>query len=239
MENRSTVENSNNRLFYEVIVSLIVTIIGGIIVAWFIGEGARFQDETGVISTATSNVSEDSLYPNFTIVNRLALAVDVIIDDVHKGVVKSHSAEKFIIDNYPVDVKWVTIKQRTSVGSRIGEEMQGVFIGVGPREVVTITNLVNGHFFFYPILSNHTTIDCEPVINRGMEVGEIRPGVLIEAGQENIGLGYYTLYSNSNVTLICGDISYRWGSVPSDIEDDSFIGLVDDYTGITRLVLYP
>lgn len=52
----------NNRFFGELLVGLLATIIGGIIVAWYIGEGEKFQSNPIIIRLTSNHCSPQDFY---------------------------------------------------------------------------------------------------------------------------------------------------------------------------------
>ena len=87
--------------------------------------------------------------------------------------------------------------------------MEGTFYRVFGDARLEITHKIGDSYYFYPILDNLTNSDCNVTINDGLE-DEQEAGV-IRLGSQNVHIGYYKWYSNSNVTLYCDEATYWYG----------------------------
>jgi len=222
----------------EIFVGLFVTLFGGILVAWIIQEGGRFQpvNPTSALPTFTS-VPENMPtgtpnYPYVIINNPLILPVKIYADNIYKGQVDSSSTKTLMVDGFPIEIKWEVVKMSNGQDF-IGDDMQGI-VKATNGETVAVQSTIGEIHYFCPIMSNYTNQDCRVVINEGLESIQQEPGT-IKAYTQNVVLGYYFLASNSNVTIYCGDQKSYWGSLPNG-QGDSILKIVNPDTGVTNLL---
>lgn len=245
------------KTFQEIITGLIVTIVGGILVAWVIQEGGRFQPESPTITpslspsptvTAIMNTvtpispsptvtaimnTVTPIYPYIIINNALVLPVNIFVDEIYKGQVEPNSLKTLMIDGFPSKVRWEVIK--VMLGNEpIGDDMAGTFPNVSNGATIYIDNIVVDKQYFFPIMSNRTDHNCKIVINEGSGLNERQSGFLTPH-TENVVFGYYYLFSNSNVTFHCDDKKGHWKILP-DGNGGSIISLG---SGKTKLLVIP
>src|ERR1700752_603780 len=156
--------------------------------------------------------------PKFIIQNFLVLPAKIYIDDEYQGQIASSITKTFLLRSVPAKVRFEMIPALDSNNQPWGESIEGVFFQVDNGSTLSITNVVGDNFYFYPLLSNYTNQNCEISINDGL-YSERRIGTLT-AGQQNVAAGYYKLFSNSNVTLYCGEVTYHWGERSGQITTD-------------------
>jgi hypothetical protein len=189
--------------------------------------------ETSALSAVASNTSA-----SISISNKLMLPVNIYVGNSLQGVVKSNSVQAFIFDKYPVSVTWNVVKQTTVKGVPLGHDMGGTFDDVNLGDDISIDNVIADQSYFYPVIDNHTDTDCLVTINKGWQ-SEFITGASAPAHSDNIGFGYYELYTNSNVTLDCGGKLYWWGQQPDETNGTSFFDQVTTDTGYIDFTLNP
>jgi hypothetical protein len=129
-------------------------------------------------------------------------------------VLDAGATERLEFSANTINMTWVVKKNTMSTGMTIGNEMRETLSNISSGSVLKIDNVVAGSVFMLPIINNRTNIDCEFSINDGY-VSEYRPNGVVRAHAENVVLGYYRYYSNSNITLWCDDNQvYWWGEHP-------------------------
>jgi hypothetical protein len=116
--------------------------------------------------------------------------------------------------------------------------MDGIIKNVTSGDKLVIDNVINDQHYFYPIITNPGSFDCEVTINKGWE-NEVVTNATVPANTDKVGLGYYRLYTNSNVYLNCGGNEYWWGTLPNRGSPDSFYGVVDQQSGVIVWTLKP
>jgi hypothetical protein len=181
--------------------------------------------------------------PAITVVNQLRLPVHIYIDDIYKTDINRDGTKTFLLDRYPIKVGFEVVKQTTSQGTQIGDDMGGHWSEVYPNRELVIRNLIGSQLYFYPVITNPTSTSCDFSVNDGY-VSENRPGASVPASSEKVPLGYYRLYSNSNVTLYCDssrpDAYYYWGLRPGATSTGtSFVDSVQSDSGYVSFALKP
>lgn len=176
--------------------------------------------------------------PQFNVTNSLVLPVRIYIDEVDKGVVESSAVKVFLMDSFPVKVRWSVVKETTSNGRPLGHDMGGIFSTVNSGEKLEINNKVSGQAYFYPLITNNTKNDCDVTINKGWKSENVM-GASVPAKTVLVGLGYFELYTNSNVTLDCEGEIYWWGTLPNEKNPDSIYADVEAGSGVIEFTLNP
>jgi hypothetical protein len=174
----------------------------------------------------------------FLVKNKLILPIRIFINDRYSGEVEAQAEQVFHLDRDPVQVRWEIVKETTAEGKPLGHDMGATFSSIARGAVVTVNNIVGDQAYFYPFISNHTDKDCEVTINLGWQSENVTKAV-VPAGKDDVGLGYFRLYTNSNVTLNCDGSIRWWGLRPGEQSDTSFFDKVDPETGTIYFTLEP
>ena len=232
-------QSFEGRLLYDLLIGLPLAVVAGVLVFVYT-QGRPVQPPVTPELPPTSEHSERSLdvAPYFTVKNELERPIKVFVDDVFKGEVNSLSTETFLLDNYPVDVKWEVIPVTMSNGVQLGDYMSDIIYGVTTKVELDATNYAKKQLFFYPIITNKGSHNCEFSVNDG-GTAENRPGGYVNAYSDGVALGYYRLYSNSNVTLYCDHGIFHWGNRPVTEEGPGIINLVTSGSGVFEGKLDP
>lgn len=107
-------------------------------------------------------------------------------------------------------LEWDIERPQTSEGDPVGPELGGRFAEVtSPRGhyAYTIDNVVGSTTFFAPVLRNESGSGLLMGVNMGLS-SEHRCRCVVVAGATQAFLGYYQLYSNSNVRGYRSDSDY-------------------------------
>jgi hypothetical protein len=128
------------------------------------------------------------------------------------------------------------VKETTSSGRPIGDNMGGKMADIHSGESITIDHTVGDQRYFYLYISNHTSEDCEVTVNKGWQ-SENATDAVVPANTDEIGLGYYKLFENSNVTLDCGGKERWWGLQPDESGEGSFYDRVRSPDGVIVFIL--
>lgn len=212
-----------------------------------LGCSASCQESSSVVlvstpspgASASTTASESQIFtdrPAIVIENNLIQPVRIDIDGDDRGVIAEYSSKTYLLDRYPVRVRWETVKQTTTEGTPIGDDMSASWSSVNPGAKLTIDNMIgDDRYFFYVVLANETDRDCKVSINDGWEY-ENRPYAIIASNEEDVGFGYYRLFTNSNVTLYCdandpGEYWF-WGLRPDSEKGTSFFRTVRKGDGV-------
>lgn len=166
--------------------------------------------------------------------NRLLLAITVTIPGSGPETVNGGTSRTFA-NPQPTSgftVPWSLIRATTSGGQPVGDPMSGSFTvapSTGTTQLV-VDNVVGNQPYFHPMLSNSTGTPLLIMVNGGL-VAENRCQCVVPAFQQNTGIEYYRLYSNSNLR------GYRNGSgyTGSYVYFDNFSGFVTPGTGLINL----
>ena len=170
--------------------------------------------------------------------NQLVLPIRVYINGASRGEVAAQSEQSFPLDGEPARLVWEVVKETTVEGRPLGDEMGATIDGVGRGTVIAVSHVVGRQPYFYPIISNRTDHDCEVTINMGWQDENVTNAV-VAAKQNDVGLGYFRLYGNSNVILNCGGDLHWWGVRPTEQSGTSFFNDVDPETGTISFTLEP
>lgn len=218
----------------EIAIGLFVTIVGGIFVAWVIQEGKRFEPSSALANTPTPIIiTATPGYPHISIQNRLVCPVKIYINSKYVNTVAEGGIAVFVIESFPARVTFETVNFVPDA-----DYMSGVFENVHDGQNLVITNVIGDEFYFFIRINNNSSRECEIVIDDGY-VTEKRPGILRPYAQ-NVSMGYYRLFSNSNVTLYCNDQEYFWGIRPNQIQPPgSITEIVQPESGLLELMLNP
>ncbi len=147
------------------------------------------------------------------LISKLVLPIRISVNGLYRGEVPDRSPLQLPLDSEPAHVAWEIVKETTTEGQPLGDDMGTIVSGIRRGAVITVNNVVGEQTYFYPRISNHTNRDCAVTINQGWKEENVT-NVVLPAGQDDIGLGYFRLFTNSNVTLSCGDERYWWGLSP-------------------------
>jgi hypothetical protein len=168
--------------------------------------------------------------------NSLVLPIRISIDSVDKGELEDGGLKTYLLDHFPVSLKWSVVKQTTKKGTPLGHEMSGSFKNIAAGEQITIDAVVEDQAYFYPMITNLTRTDCDVTINQGWK-SELITNAVAGAQTDLIGFGYYELYTNSNVVLDCAGQVYWWGTRPDETNPTSFFEDVDTDSGVIEFTL--
>ncbi len=175
--------------------------------------------------------------PSIMVSNKLVRPVKIFVDGTYKLDLQPGGFEAVSLDAAPASVRWSVVKPTTAKGLPLGSDMGGVFDKVKAGDELTIASKVGGQLYFYPIVSNTSSKDCAVTIDNGW-TDEIITGVVIPSRQEDFDLGYYPLYSYSNVTLECGGQFYWWGQRPNEKNQTSIYYQVPKDSGVVRFNMH-
>lgn len=175
--------------------------------------------------------------PSIMVSNKLVRPVKIFVGGAYKLDLQPGGFEAVPLDAAPASVRWSVVKPTTAKGLPLGSDMGGVFDNVKAGDELTIASKVGGQPYFYPIVSNTSSKDCAVTIDNGW-TDEIITGVVIPSRQEDFALGYYPLYSYSNVTLECGGQFYWWGQRPNEKNQTSIYYQVPKDTGVVRFTMH-
>lgn len=187
--------------------------------------------------TATPATSGRDGGPSVMVSNKLVRPVKIFVDGALKLDLEPGGLEAVSLGAVPASVRWSVVKLTTDKGLPLGSDMGGTFNNVKAGDELSIASQAGNQPYFYPIVSNTSSKDCSVTINNGW-TDEIITGVVIPSRQEDFALGYYPLFSYSNVTLECGGQFYWWGLRPNEKNQTSIYYQVPKDTGVIRVTMH-
>jgi hypothetical protein len=180
------------------------------------------------LSASVSPFSEIGILDTITVTNQLVLPVEIKVNGVYYASLAANSYFNLTPENQETTIEFELIRQNNiNTGEIIGDEIRGVFYNVVVGSNVYINNYVDEQWYFYPIISNNNSIDCNIIINEGLADQRLLP-FIISQNSQHVELGYYKFYKNSNVFLGCGNTTTRFLIHPD-------YGNMDNYSGVARL----
>lgn len=237
--------NDNPFSLAAIAAGLIVTVVGGIIVTILAGEGrfgtviptvSAVQTDTSAAPTASIVILTPMPPKLITVTNQLLLPIRVYLDEVDRGQIDDMTTKTYLLDSFPVKLRWELVRTSNANGEPWGEMMGATYSPFNEGTTIEVTNIIADTFYFFPLLSNDTDQACEISINDGYS-NERRLGYL-PAHTRNVTAGYYTWLYNSNVTLYCPDNTYWWGIRPGS-PDKSLNDFVEPKSGRIALGISP
>ncbi len=168
--------------------------------------------------------------------NHLALAVKVYLNGIYRLTLEAGGLEALPLENSPVDLRWSVVRTTSGTGQPLGQELGSTSLQVKAGSEVAIVSQDGAQLYFYPIVSNTSSKDCKVTIDDGW-TSESATGVIIPSRQERVALGYYPLYSYSNVTLECGGQFYWWGLRPKEKNQTPIYYQVPKDTGLIEFTM--
>jgi hypothetical protein len=226
----------------------LITVLGSAISAYISSQAVRDPVVIPIQATQTAEarIQASALNPResppgedlFLVQNHLVLPVRLFLNDTLLDELPAASSRTYPLTTGPVNLRWEIAKETTESGRSIGDDM-GQDVGrLNNGASIQITNLVGEQAYFFPTITNHTAQDCEVIVNRGWENENVTNAVVPAYG-EAITLGYYRLFTNSNLTLLCGEDTFWWGLQPDESSDDSFYDLAAEDSGEIEFTLNP
>jgi hypothetical protein len=145
-----------------------------------------------------------------TVYNGLMLPVRVYVNGVDQGILHPGTSDKFFLSEIPSRITYELERGLSSSGDPWGVMISGEFYRVGIFQYLEITNITREQYYFYPQITNKSALTCEIIINAGLP-NETRVGS-IGSYSSNVTMGYYDLYSTSNVVFDCEGQIIQWGT---------------------------
>lgn len=232
--NRNEFPAPNNPGIWYAIAIVLVAIITTYFGVRYSVERPIQVTQTAEAARVTETASAVQSLPHIAIQNKLVLPIRIFINGDFEGVIYPDTEKLFVMVDFSSNVEWNVVKQKNSDGIPIGDDMGGIWKDVQADEVLVVDNYIDGSFYFYPILTNNTDEDCVVSINDDTSF-EDEAGT-VNARKANVGLGYFLLFSDSNVTLYCNGIPYFVGIHlnydPAEGDELSIVGEVEESTGV-------
>lgn len=199
---------------------------------------ARMGKPTAQPGTGLPTAGSETQTVSLLVDNHLVLPIRIFFDGSLQGEVAARSEGSFPLDHSDVKVEWDLVKETTAGGRKLGPDVSGSFASANPGDLLNVDNVVSEQAYFYPFITNNTEQDCEVIVNKGWK-SEVITDAVVPALSKDVGLGYYKLFENSNLTLECGEKEYWWGTLPDETDPDSFLDEVEAGSGVVHFTLDP
>lgn len=178
---------------------------------------------------------------SLVVTNKLSRAINITVNGSVVGSVPAYETRTHETRASGIDLSWDL--ERVSVGGRlIGDPMGGVFQHIpnpSGRITFTVNNRIGDSGYFNPWITNNTANALWMEVNGGLN-SQNRCDCSAPAGSQRVSLGYYKLFSNSNVrgfrnSNYTGQYSY-WGTdANGNVGGRRIPEIVEADSGITRL----
>lgn len=196
------------------------------------GGNATIMASTGGLQgSATVNVAQANT--SVVINNRLLRPVTVVINGSTAGTVGAQASSQFSAPRTALTVSFSLNRITTTQGNPVGETMNGVFNTISTpatTETFIIDNVIGGQQYFSPQISNNSAATLLMGVNMGL-VSENRCNCTVSPFGQNVNIGYYRLFSNSNVRAYNSGSNYTGGFVFWQ----NLTGFVEASTGLLEL----
>ena len=149
--------------------------------------------------------------------NQLSLSIEISINQSSTEEINAGASSTFIIDPVPnVRVDWELIPLLVGTDP-IGDPMSGFWDIDDPEDVIDLEvdyivgDGSNATFFFNPVIDNQSSTRLLMGINWGLQ-SENRCNCVVPEFSDNVSLGYYLLFTNTEVRAYNEDNGYDAGS---------------------------
>jgi hypothetical protein len=162
--------------------------------------------------------------------NKLVYPVNVSVNGTFlTAVPASTTVQQGITVTGSLSVSFALVRP-TLAGVPLGDPMSGVFNTISsPAGTIsfTINNIIGTQWYFAPYITNQTSSGLLMDVNAGL-TAENRCNCVAPAGVSNVAIGYYQLFSNSNVRAYLSGSGYtgsylNWTNFVSNVATDSGI----------------
>lgn len=188
------------------------------------------QGSTSVTATvdkaqATALIIVTARSATLKIVNNLVGQVTISINNTPTTTVDAGATVSLTSTANPVTVSWALVRPTTTSGNPVGESMSGVFSPVSnPTGTITydIDAVVGSQSYFAPGISNNSSTRLLMGVNMGLQ-NENRCNCVVPIGSQRVRIGYYKLFSNTNVRAYRESSNYSgsytyWENFSSSVE---------------------
>jgi hypothetical protein len=195
-------------------------VLSGRVITWSQGNSAiAIVSSTGLVSpvapgtTSISATSEGRAgvasitvsLPSVTLLvtNQLVDAVAMTVNGTPVGTVPASSTAQtsFLVTGGAMVVSYDLVRPLTSSGTPVGDQISGVFPTIQNASgtyTITVNNILGTQQYFSPLISNTGAYSIAMVANWGL-ASENRCNCMVPSGGNNVNIGYYKLFSNSEV----------------------------------------
>jgi sugar lactone lactonase YvrE len=200
------------------------------------------SNESDNTFTKTIVIADDPQEVTISVTNHLIYSVSIVGNGSVLGSVSAGQTMTSSLGSLSsLELSW-ELDRPTVEGRPIGEEMGGDFNTINnPSGTIpfTIDNVIGDVTYFAPFISNNSSDGLLMGVDMGLQ-SENRCDCVVGASAQGIGLGYYRLFSNSNVRGYQTGSDYTgpylfWGHDAVVNPEGNLTPLVESESGATRL----
>lgn len=163
---------------------------------------ATGQYEINLSALPTSSDVGD-VTSTFLFENQLLFPVNLEVNGEVIGSAPSQTTSRFTYSGpSSVEITAELIRPTNPSGTAIGDRMNMRFDQIDVEDNSTVTFRINwqigSSYFFAPVITNREGFGVEPTVNKDLQ-SQNRCPCAIGAGSTNVRIGYYRLFSNSNI----------------------------------------
>lgn len=145
------------------------------------------------------------------VTNRLLRPINIIVNQRPRGSVPAQSTAQTNVGSLgSLSLEWEVVQPTISgTNQAVGDDISGVFSTINnppDRVNLTVDNIIGDDFIFFPLIENRTAVRLAMAVNYGLQA-ENRCDCTVSPGSTS-GIGYYWLYSNSNVAAFRDATNY-------------------------------
>ena len=211
---------------------------------WYLRVASFNGASGGNYSVNLSGSTQGTISATVRINNYLIYPVSVRANGVLLGTAPANTTTLFPYTGVAtVTISWDLIRPTIAgtsiaIGDSMGADVSPVLFTHGATEGFNVDNVLGSNSYFVPVIDNMTPSTLLMGVNMGLTAQNLW-FCTVGAFQGNIAIGYYRLYSNSNVRAYRNGSNYTgpyvyWGNDPSG-STASLASLAQVRTGIVAL----
>lgn len=180
-----------------------------------VGTGSATITATVEGKSGSATVSVSNQY-TLRVTNELIDSISVSLNGSSLGVVPARSIVTWTgAKPTSVTLSWSLIRRRTTSGATLGDQINAIFAtDYAPPDVddYDIDNVLNTSTYFAPLIDNRTPVRLLMVVN-WLSSYENRCNCVVPANTPNVAIGYYRLFTTTEVRAYNEYSSYTGGYV--------------------------
>ncbi len=211
---------------------------------WYLRVASFNGGSSGTYSVALSGSAQSTISATVRITNYLIYPVTVRANGVLLGTAAANVVTQFpYTGSATVTISWDLVRQTISgtsiaIGDTMGADFAPATFTQGAIEGYIVDNVLGSNTYFVPVIDNLTPATLLMGVNVGLTAQNLC-NCTVRPFEGNVSIGYYRLYSNSNVRAYRNGSNYTgpyiyWGSDPSG-STTPLANLAQARTGIVTL----
>lgn len=170
----------------------------------------------GAWGSAVVTVTAPPAAVTIVVTNQLLNPVNIEVNGVVQGSVPGGETRQTTVAYVsPLQVSWTLIRSTTTQGTPVGDDIGGEFSTLSnpPGQLdYTIDAIVGNSYIFRPLIVNQSAVPLLMGVNEGLQ-SQNRCNCVVPAFSSGTQIGYYLLYSNSNVRAYRSGNGYTGGYI--------------------------